>query len=116
MCQKKMFFIWMLILWVVSGCFRSDEIEKFKTFIESKEQYHNLVLEKIEYPRSVRTRLHSKEAGLGPEWDYVLMGRVDRQVDLRILVEAIYRMNLQDKICIEIDVGKKDNLKKGKEQ
>lgn len=91
-------------LFCLLGCKDQDVSKEFRSYIKSNDRYRDLALERIDYPQSARTKKHSEEAKLGPEWEYVLMGRVERQIDLRILVEAIYRMNLQDKISVEVQV------------
>ena len=114
MILKRMaVFAMTIVMFCASGCVYERRVREFKAFVESKEEYRDLVLEKLEYPRSARTRKHSREAGLGPEWDYVLMGRVDRQVHLRNLVEAIYRMDLQDEISLEVQVDQEGSAAGG---
>jgi len=100
----KIVIILFFVLFVMAGCAVSNNIDTFKTFIESSDHYKYLSIEKLEYPKSVRTKLHSKQSDLGPEWEYVLTGKVDRQIDLRNIVEAVYRMDLQDKISIDVRV------------
>jgi hypothetical protein len=94
-------------LFCLLGCRVQDVsvLKEFQSYIKSNDRYKDLTLAKLEYPRSARTKKHSKEAGLGPEWEYVLMGKVESEIDFRTLFEAVYRMNLQDKISIEVQVG-----------
>lgn len=81
-----------------------SSIRNLRELIAGDPKYGNIALEPIVYPRSSFTRKHSIEAGLGPEWEYTLMGAVESLEDLHNLIGSLHAWQLQAIVSVDVDI------------